>query len=391
MATHTVRNFRIMIHSRRDFLKYSLLTLGSASMLAKDTFAFDDSPTPAERQAMRQTATAVMKAHAIPGLSVAIAHHGRPVYQEAFGFADKNAKEKAEPSQLFRIASVSKPITSAAIFTLIEQGHLKLDDVIFGTGGLLRGEFGEPPYKKWVGEIRLKHLLTHTAGGWTNDGNDPMFKDPKMNHKELITWTLKNQPLLNEPGTKYAYSNFGYCILGRLIEKVTKRGYAEFVKDAVLSKCGVTDMRIAGNTLAERARNEVVYYSQQGDGSPYEMNVRRMDSHGGWLATALDLVRFAIHVDGQSKDRDILRLTTIKEMTTPTTAGPDYAKGWAVNKYSNWWHTGALPGTSTIMVRTSSDLCWAALANTREAKGDTGGALDKMMWDVAKTVKSWKA
>ena len=216
-----------------------------------------------------------------------------------------------------------------------------------------------------------------------------MFKNPRMNHKELITWTLKNQPLLNEPGTKYAYSNFGYCILGRVIEKVTKRPYDEFVKDAVLRKCGVTNMRISGNTLAERANDEVVYYGQQGDGDPYGMNVRRMDSHGGWLATAADLVNFAIHVDGQEQNRDILKPSTITEMTTPTTAGPDYAKGWAVNKYSNWWHTGALPGTSTIMVRTSSNFCWAALTNTREAKADTGGAIDTMMWNVARCVKSW--
>jgi len=149
-------------------------------------------------------------------------------------------------------------------------------------------------------------------------------------------------------------------------------------------------MRIAGNTLEDRVAGEVVYYGQGGD-NPYDMNVRRMDSHGGWLATAADLVRFALRVDGFSAARNILKPASIGEMTTPTIANRGYAKGWAVNPSNNWWHTGSLPGTTSIMVRTSSGFCWAALANTREARGDTGGALDRMMWDLVGQVKGWRA
>jgi hypothetical protein len=149
-------------------------------------------------------------------------------------------------------------------------------------------------------------------------------------------------------------------------------------------------MRIAGNTLAERAPGEVVYYGQGGE-NPYDMNVRRMDSHGGWLATASDVVRLATHVDGMSPARDILRPNTIREMTTATAANPQYAKGWAVNSLNNWWHVGSLPGTTSIVVRTASGLCWAALLNTRETNADTGGALDSMMWDMVKQVRSWGA
>lgn len=382
-----------MIHNRRDFLKYTLLGLGTAPFWANASLAeaIDDAPTPAERAAMQQTAAAVMKAHAIPGLSIAIARQGKLVYEEALGMANREAGEKLTPSHLFRIASVSKPITSVAVFTLIEQGKIGLEDVIFGPNGVLRGDFGQPPYKTYVGQIRVKHLLTHTGGGWSNESNDPMFLHPNMNHKELITWTLKNIPLANPPGQNYAYSNFGYCVLGRIIEKVTGKSYDNFVKESVLAKCGVAGMRIGGNTLAEKFPREVVYYSQPGDGSPYGMNVRRMDSHGGWLASAADLVRFAVRVDGQAPERNILKPATIKEMTTPSAAAAYYAKGWSVNKYNNWWHNGALPGTSTIMVRTGTDFCWAALANTREINADTGLAIDQMMWNVVKNVKSWKA
>jgi hypothetical protein len=130
----------------------------------------------------------------------------------------------------------------------------------------------------------------------------------------------------------------------------------EFVREWVLAKCGVKDMKIAGNTLAQRASGEVVYYGQKGQ-NPYNMNVARMDSHGGWMARPEDLVQFLTQVDGFSAARNILSEATIKTMTTPSTAGPGYACGWSVNKYHIWWHGGSLPGTSTIAVRTASGLC----------------------------------
>jgi CubicO group peptidase (beta-lactamase class C family) len=239
-----------------------------------------------------------------------------------------------------------------------------------------------------VNKITLHHLLTHTCGGWENSGTDPMFSNPQMNHQELIAWTLRHQPLKNEPGTKYAYSNFGYCILGRVIEKITGEPYAEAVQRTVLAKCGVRDMRLGGNTYEDRASGEVVYYGQEGAGTnPYDMNVTRMDSHGGWIATPSDLVRFAIHVDGFKTTPNILGANTLKAMTTGTAANPNYACGWSVNRIPNWWHGGSLPGTLTIMVRTASGLCWAAFTNTRA----NGLNLDEMMWKMVKAVPAWKA
>ena len=76
-------------------------------------------------------------------------------------------------------------------------------------------------------------------------------------------------------------------------------------------------------------------------------------------------------------------------MTTPTAANPGYACGWAVNKAPNWWHNGSLPGTSSILVRTASGLCWAALANARTQ--GIGPGLDQMMWKIAKAVPEWRA
>ena len=86
------------------------------------------------------------------------------------------------------------------------------------------------------------------------------------------------------PATHWAYSNFGYCVLGRVIEKITGQTYENFVQQSILAPCGITDMRIAGNSYRDRAPNEVAYLGQFNE-NPYNMNVRRMDSHGGWIAT----------------------------------------------------------------------------------------------------------
>jgi CubicO group peptidase (beta-lactamase class C family) len=345
--------------------------------------------TPSERDAMARVAENFMERFEVPGLSVAISRKGQLVYQQPFGVADRESGEPVSTSNLFRIASVSKPLTAAAIFLLIQRGKIHADDKVFGKEGILGERYGTAPYAIYVQNVTLDHLLTHTCGGWDNGPGDPMFLYPTMSQEALIAWTIDNRPLENLPGTHWAYSNFGYCLLGRVIEATTGRTYSEFVKSEILSPCGIQDMQIGGNTIEERTANEVTYYGQNNE-NPYDMNIQRMDSHGGWLATATDLVRFAVHVDGFGSG-NILERDTIQKMTTPCAANPQYARGWAVNARGNWWHVGSLPGTSTIMVRTSSGFCWAALTNTRRQPSDAiDTALDNMVWDMARQVRDWR-
>ena len=344
-------------------------------------------PTDAERKALDGIAAGVMKQFEVPGLSVAIARHGSIVYREAFGYANERSFERATPASLFRIASVSKPLTSVAVFSLIDQGKLSLFDTVFGPGGHLAG-FKEAPAS--VHAITIHQLLTHMSGAWGNQGIDPMFTNPEMDHPALIAWTLANVPPTAAPGRQFSYSNFGYCVLGRVIEKVSGQPYETFVREQVLARCGVTAMRIGGNRLADRAEGEVVYYGRDpGGATSYSMNVARMDSHGGWIATASDLVNFATHVDGFAGVPDILSAKSIRAMTETVDGSGNYACGWAVNERPNWWHNGSLPGTSALLVRTASGLCWAALANARAEGID--GAIDRMMWQMAQAVPAWKA
>jgi CubicO group peptidase (beta-lactamase class C family) len=341
-----------------------------------------------ERAQMTSVAQAFAERYDVPGLSVAIARKGRLVYDQSLGVADRERSETLTLNHRFRIASVSKPITATAIFLLIQDGKLALSHKVFGQGAVLGTRFGRRPYGRYVEDITIEHLLTHTGGGWRNDGSDPMFKHPEMSHADLISWTLDSIPLQNPPGQSYAYSNFGYCVLGRVIEAIGGRPYEQIVRQRVLEKCGLRGLAIAGNTLADRAQLEVRYYGQAGE-NPYNMNVRRMDSHGGWLATARDLTVFATYVDGFDSPADILESRGVRRMTTPSAASQNYACGWSVNTSNNWWHGGSLPGTTTILVRTASGMCWAALTNTRRPSSDMGTALDNMVWKMVRQVSDW--
>jgi CubicO group peptidase (beta-lactamase class C family) len=373
--------------SRRNFLRGA----GGAALLAgigpaPAAFArITEGVAASERHEIAALAAGYMAEFGAPGLSVAIAHHGRLAYAEGFGLADPAAGQRVAPPNLFRIASVSKPVTSVAVFSLIEQGRLSLSDKVFGRTGILRNEYGAPRDRR-IEQITVEQLLTHTCGGWPNKGRDPMFSNPDFDQRRLIAWTLANVPLNHAPGTAYAYSNFGYCLLGRVIEKVTGQRYGAYVRDAVLKPCGVTGMRIGAGPRAARAAGEVVYAGQGGD--PYRVKVARADSCGGWIASASDLARFAMNIGGGPGTPGILRPHTVAAMTAPSAVNPGYAKGWIVNA-QRWWHNGSLPGTSAIMVSTRSGLAWAALANTRRRDPSSVAGLNRVAGQMVRAVASF--
>lgn len=310
-----------------------------------------------------------MKKYKVPGASIAITKGEKLVYVKTYGYADTLKEEKMHPKNLFRIASISKPITAIAMMKLVEQGKLTLDTKVFGADGILGTKYGTKPYDERVNSITVKHLLQQTCGGWGNTGGkDPMFLDASWSMEQVINYTLDNTPLLYEPGQRYIYSNFGYCLLGRVIETITGQSYEDYVKKNILLPMGITNMQIGGNTLGARLDNEVIYYGQVPGGlHPYIYNITRMDAHGGWVASATDLVRLLVHVDGFENKKDILSASSVKKMSELSTAenNTTYAYGWRVDKDNNWWHAGSLPGTGTHLARRANGFNWTVLTNTR--------------------------
>jgi D-alanyl-D-alanine carboxypeptidase len=330
---------------------------------------------------------AFMEKYELPGLSIAVARRGKLVESRAYGWADEKERRPVTTASLFRIASVSKPITAVGVLKLVEKKKLALDDLVFGKRGLLNRVIRNP--KGRAGEISVEHLLRHTAGEpWGNAEADPMFRWD-LSGRELIRRVHQACPIDATPGTSYSYSNFGYSILGRIIEEVTGDDYEDWILDNVLKPCGIRTMQVGTMDKRKRPEIEVTYYGSDGGLAP-DFGIRRMDAHGGWIACAEDLVRFALSVDGLDAPADQLDPESLAAMTRATLADSGYGMGWAVNRSRNYWHTGSLPGTASILGITHDGFCWAILVNKRPDESGFFGDLDALFWSIRAGTPAWK-
>jgi N-acyl-D-amino-acid deacylase len=233
--------------------------------------------------------------------------------------------------------------------------------------------------------------------------------------QEIIKYMM-GRPLDFDPGTREAYSNFGYCVLGRVIEKTSRVSYENYVQREVLSPLGIRRMRQGRSLENQRAEQEVQYYPRSdahvesvfGGGTvPVAYGgwcIEAMDSHGGWIASATDLVRFASAFEDPQRC-PILNKSSIEEMfARPLITGFDaagkpkaayYACGWQVrptrNGKPNTWHNGQLDGTSTLLVHRYDDLTWAVLFNADFGKNhkSLSRLIDPLMHQVADGIESW--
>lgn len=364
----------------------------------------------------------------IPGATVAIAKDGKIVYMRSFGYSDRNQTVATQPYNLFRIASLSKQITSIAIMKLMQEGRLALSDKVFGPGGILQNFpllSTANIIDSRIYNITVQHLLEHSAG-WNRDlncnpspttpypyyqpGCDPISFPLRVtmlqgatnpvNKNNLVKFLLEKS-LDFAPGTGYNYSNIGYLMLGDIIEQKTGMSYTTYVKDSILAPLGIYDMNQGKNLLADKQEREGEYVGNNGattlscygDGTyvPWEyggFSVEAMDAHGGWIASSRDMLKLLAAVDGFATKPDILTPATIAVMTTPSANNGYYAKGWAVNSASNWWHTGSLDGTASEWVRTSTGYTWIIICNKRNG-GGFDGALDDLGWDCINSTSSW--
>jgi CubicO group peptidase (beta-lactamase class C family) len=346
--------------------------------------------TPGNLKTINDAIATYMSDNNVPGLSLAISRQGQLVYAKGFGSADQAADESVHPNHRFRIASVSKPITAAAVLKLRDHCGLNLDDTVFGPNGLLGNSFGTPPYSAREQAITVRHLLYHTSG-WTTDG---IWQVSGSDPDDAIDWQLNNasgEPT-SFPGTSYTYMNIGFCTAGRVIERASGKSYEQFVKDELLRPSCVTDMEIGGATLLERKPGEAVYYG----GNPYGLNPSRMDAHGGWIARPIDLLLLLRRIDGNSANAELLENASLTAMLTPSMApgpnggGTNYGLGMVVN--STWWgHNGAMDGTIAFMVYRNDGIGFAFTCNTRPPNDQFAGGLRSVVNGIINTLNAANA
>ena len=354
----------------------------------------------------------VMRSMRLAGASVAVVKDEKLVYAKGFGFADKEAKVEVQPYHLFRIGSVSKLITAMAILKLVDEGELSLDDYVFGERGLLKGKTYSGIKNRNFYQIKVKHLLNHTSGWSLITYGDPMFIPHKIHKMDRVSYPIEFDDVIHfvvtrhlpyKPGTRFDYSNFGYCLLGRIIEETTGDDYEDWVQEEILEPNGIEEMRIAGNFEGDRLRDEVKYYDYSPDNEqlsftgsgkmiykPYGADdIEMLGPAGGWLATASDLMRVLVLVDGYSKRyKDILSEDLMTKMVNGV-GGIKRPLGWRSVKGEHWWRTGTLSGTSALLTRDTNGYSWVIVSNTTPRRGSFPSTSRWAIREGIKLVRSW--
>ena len=364
-----------------------------------------------EFSGMERTIRSFMHRWEISGASIAVAKDGQLVYAKGFGMADKANNIETEPFNKFRIASISKLITAVAIMKLKEEGKLSVSDRVFGPDGILNDPFYSDPKDKRVYGITVAHLLSH-EGGWSTRWGDQMFipfvvaesmgVNSPVDTKTIVRFAL-NKGLHFTPGTGRAYSNLGYAILGLVIEKVSGMSYFDYCRKEILEPLGIYDMTLARNLPNEKAPFEVTYYepgdailkpSIYGTGNLVQASyggndIEALGGAGAWLATAPDLMKLLLAIDGFDSRKDILNRESITFMTDTNNGFAPI--GWKTTIFDGtWWRTGTFPGTAGMIKRQSDGTAWVVLLNTSAWNGpEISTDINYMMARALYQVKVW--
>ena len=282
----------------------------------------------------------------LPGCAIAAAHQGRIVLETALGCADLRTRAPLTPRHRFRVASHSKTFTAAGIMKLRERGVVRLDDEV---GTHVRGLHAA------LAETTLTHLLSHSSG-LVRDGltGDQWFDRRPFADEEELSTALAGGPTL-EPNTRFKYSNYGYGLLGRVIEAVTGEPYADWIAREIVAPAGLTETTpdmpapdgapmASGHSGRLPLGRRVVL--------PGHQRTNALASATGFVSTAGDLARFFAQLS-PSAATSVLAAASRREMTRPQWQSPHsaidlhYGLGTMSGGKGDWrWfgHMGAFQG-----------------------------------------------
>jgi uncharacterized protein (TIGR03437 family) len=368
--------------------------------------------------------TGVLSTYGVPGATLTITRSGHLIMARGYGLLDQDNNIAMKPDTLLRIASLSKTITSVAVMHLVEAGKLSLDQPAFALLPDLQATSGQDKDPR-LATITIRELLTH-SGGWdaSKSGFDPtgsqafiastMNVSAPLSSDNMVRY-MRGQMLDFDPGAHYAYSNFGYDVLGRIIDRVSGMSYEQYVRTNVFAPMGITTARLAQTLAQGQLPGESKYYADQKADSIFpdvdpkfvswayggQWYMEGFDADGGWAITAIDYAKFINAIDGQ-KGTAFLKPSSVAEMTArpniPDWVGQPswYGFGMAVQptaKGQIWWNDGAIDGTFTRFTRTDDGLVMVAFFNSRSNPPGREGALqntvDAGLSSSAAQVTNW--
>jgi D-alanyl-D-alanine carboxypeptidase len=291
--------------------------------------------------------------------AVLIAKGERPLLSAAYGLADRERQVANTVNTRFRLGSMNKMFTAVATLSLVEAGKVALDDPL----GKHLPDYPEPEVRS---KVTVRHLLMHTGG--TGDIFGPQFWEKRLalrTHRDYLA-LYGTRTLLFEPGAEWRYSNYGYVLLGAIIERVSGRGYYDYVRDRVYAPAGMTSTgsEPEDTPVPERA----VGYTKRGSGQTWASNVntlpyRGMAAGGGYSTTA-DLLRFATALTANRLLKGVH--TASLTAATVVTPGGRYGLGFMERDFNGvraFGHGGGAPGMNGELLIFPSDYVLVVLAN----------------------------
>lgn len=306
-------------------------------------------PLPAQDrwEPVRAVIREAMEERDVPSVAIAVSKDGKILWEEGFGWADVENRVAATPTTPYSLASISKPITATAFMQLVEDGKVDLDRPIedYLGGVKLTGRAGR------TSDATVRRVLSHTAGlplhyefFYEGESHPRRTTDEGIAHYGV---------LVNPPGAVYEYSNLGYGIIDRAIERVTGRDYDEVLEETVFEPLGMENSSV---NLGRDVAGTAVRYDAQNRRIPaYDF-----DHRGGSAvySSVRDLVRFGnFHIGLAPRGtEEILSDATralMQRAHTPDSLPSGYGLGWQITPdaygYRRVSHSGGMPGVSTIL------------------------------------------
>lgn len=324
-------------------------------------------------RALADDARAIEKARALidhertrtlaPGVSVAVARDGRLVWSEAIGCADLELPAPMEKTSRLRIGSVSKPLTSAALGRLVEDGKLDLDAPV-------QRYVADFPKKAWP--VTTRELAGHLAGVRHYEDGEFESRDHYANVRAALA-IFEKDALLFEPGTRFSYSSYGWNLISAVLEGASGRPFLELMQKTVFDPAGLT--HTGPDDPAPIVPGRAHFYTRTPEGRI--VNAGFVDNSvkwagGGFLSTAEDLVAFAFAMlDGKLVSPETVRLLWTSQKTAD---GKDtgYGIGWSVGKDARGRRRvshsgGAQGGTAYLVIYPDERLAAAMIVNSDES------------------------
>jgi serine beta-lactamase-like protein LACTB, mitochondrial len=335
-------------HVRRAALSVAVMIL--IACLAPETLLAQEKTLAAEKRAQIEKAvSAFMAAHSVPGISASVLQEGQPVWSEGFGMADLENFVPATPATLYRLASLSKPITATAVLQLWERGKLDLDAPV---------QKYCPAFPQKEAPITTRQLLGHLGGirHYDPDGKRDIPPD-SARHFATMEESLQvfaADPLVAKPGTKFNYSTYGYTVVGCVLEGAASQKYMDYVRENVFRAAGMENTQ--EDEFVAIIPHRTRWYHKDASGTVRNAGV--LDSSykipgGGLISSADDMAGYGAAILADKLLRRSTRDVMWTSQRTADGSPTGYGLGWGTGSESGVKivaHTGGQQGTSTSIV-----------------------------------------